>query len=351
MNLKKNIARVATAAMVASSLVSMSPAAMAADVVGIKDTLSRETASVTSVAHVIDIATVAGTVANLTITYPTTPNSGFTSLAGTLTVTCGSGTATAAVAGQVVTVTGTSCASPIHITGLTGTNPTAAGSYMVTVAGDATGYFAIPIVTNDTVTVSATVDPSITFDVGADTSTCNAGWNSTTHAVDFGRLLTGSIASSDASANATSTLVAHICTKLSTNATSGAVVTAKNANGADGLKSVSTPTDKIPSVTGTIAAGTPKYGMCVTGTSGHTSATVYPASNAPVTTGTAFTTACTSAAASINAFDGTAQRVWSVPGVTDSAFFQMNLQAAISGTQPAHNDYSDSIVFVATATF
>lgn len=316
-----------------------------------KDTLGRLKAAETSVTHSVSMTLPNGGIPNtqtLTITYAS-----FTGFAGSPTATCGTGTATAAVgSGNVLTITGSGSGCSIGggtltVTGFTGTNP-AAGTYSATLAGTATitGTFSLVIVSEDQVTISASIDPSITFNVGSQASAtaCDGTFAGNGGAVALGTLTSGAVASSDASS------VPHICTRVTTNAGSGAAVTVRSANAA--LTSASTPADSIASASATLAAGTSGYGLCAGsagGDSGRDSTT--PVGSAPTRTSPFNGASCTSSGHDVGALTTSPQNVWTVASVSQNAFFRLYVKAAISGTVPAHADYADTLTFVATGTF
>ncbi len=260
------------------------------------------------------------------------------------TFTSGTGTITA---GRCVRVRiGTNA-----VTGATGdqqiTNATTAGSKTVTVAAGAdSGTFAVAIVTDDQVSVTASVDPSLTFNVGAEASAtaCAGTFAGNGGTVALGTLTTGAVASSDASS------VNHICSRVSTNAGSGAVVTVKSTNAA--LKSTSTPADVINSATATLVAGTSGYGLCA-GSAGADSGkdSTTPTGATPARVSPFNGTTCTSSGHDVGALTTSAQNAWTLSGPSQNAFFRMYVKAAISATVPAHNDYTDTLTFVATGTF
>jgi len=316
-----------------------------------KDTLGRLKAAETLVTHSVSMTLPNGGIPNgqtLTITYAS-----FTAFAGSPTATCGTGTATAAVgSGNVLTITGSGSGCSVSggtltVTGFTGTNP-AAGTYTATLAGSATitGTFSLVIVSDDQVTISASIDPSITFNVGsqAAATACSGSFSGNGGAVALGTLTTGAVASSDASS------IAHICSRITTNAGSGAAVTVRSANAA--LTSTSTPADTIASGTATLTAGTSGYGLCAGsagGDSGRDSTT--PVGAAPSRVAPFNGASCTSTGHDVGALTTSPQNVWTVAGVSQNAFFRLYIKAAISGTVPAHADYSDTLTFVATGTF
>ena len=347
MNLKKNLARAMTAVMVLGTVASFSAATFAADVTNASDTLTREHVSSTATHDVVMTlpATVSGTA---TFDYASFSSfGGFTSGSGCV------GTPTNP-SGTTISVVLTSCSGSITF-GFDAINPGSSGSYLVQIAGALSGSYSVPIVNDDQIVVSAAVDPSMTFDVGSDTAACSTSWTSSTHAVSFGHLSASRrIASSD---DASSTK--HICTVLSTNAAGGAVVTVKNANGSSGLVPASAGSgDAIGSATGAINSTTPNYGLCygtVSGDNGYVSGTT-PSGHAPnATSGSYNEVSCTSSVVSgaenVGALSTAATEVWRVAGATSNAFATLRLKVGISATQPAHNDYGDTLTFVATATF
>lgn len=101
---------------------------------------------------------------------------GVTVTTTTVTLTSASGTV---AAGNYVGITMSTLAAPLI------TNPGSTGSKIITIAAGAdTGSLAVPILTNGLVTITATVDPTITFAIrnaadNADVSTCVLGTLST----------------------------------------------------------------------------------------------------------------------------------------------------------------------------
>ncbi len=307
----------------------------------LKDTVDREKISVTAV-HTITATTVP-TWANgesLLFDYAT---AGFTLTAGAIsTCTPGSGTCSATVSSTnsvVVTCTAAAnCSGSLTVGTFSGTNPGTSGSKKVTLsangASGVTGTLAIPIVDDDQVTVTATVDPSITFDIDTATSDTESA---APYSVALGTLTSGAVTGSNEST------VNSIWLDLNTNASGGAVVTVKSANGS--LKSTSTPADTIPSATAAMAAGTSNYGICVKANT--------------ATTGTLnkvspFNSTCTTTPSgnSVGAVTTSAQNIVNSNSLPISAGrAEIMVDAAISGTQPAHNDYTDTLTFIATGTF
>lgn len=343
------VAKITTFATIMSSVMTFSPASAATPTL-MKDTLDRLKVSV-SASHSLSMTLPAGGIAPITTGTLTVTYTGFgTDFAGAPTVTCGAGVATASFATNVLTVTsgGTVCTGALTVTPYTGTNPASAGSKTITLAGTAgiTGSFAIAIVTDDQVSVTASVDPSITFNVGAEASVtaCAGTFAGNGGTVALGTLTTGAVASSDAAS------VNHICTRVSTNAGSGAVVTVKSLNAA--LKSTAVPGDTIASGTATLVAGTSGYGLCA-GSAGVDSGkdTTTPVGATPTRTAPFAGATCTAAGHDVGVLTTGAQNVWTLSAASQNAFFRLYVKAAISGTVPAHNDYTDTLTFVATGTF
>lgn len=226
MNINKNVARLATAAMVLASMVSYSPAAMAAAPTAMKDTMTR-LKSAESSGHVVTFTTsgAANWAEDETITFNySTP--GFALADATPACAIAGGdtcTAATAAATDILTVTcteATGCEGAVTLGSFTATNPTVAvpTSETIVVAGTSEydGKLAVAITTEDQVTVTAQVDPTIIFDVvtHTDCSTADATIG-TDHAIDFGYLTPGTY---DADAGE------DVCMKLETNATGGASV-------------------------------------------------------------------------------------------------------------------------------
>lgn len=348
---KHLIAEIMTAIVIAASILQYNALPVfALAATSMKDTLDRAKASTAGVAHSVSLTLPAGGVPNtqtLTLTYAS-----FTAFAGSPTATCaGGGTATAAVgSGNVLTITGsgTGCnAGGLTVTGFTGTNP-AAGTYTVTLAGSAgvTGTFSLSIVSEDQVSITASIDPSITFNVGAEASgtPCATTFAGNGGTVALGTLTTGAVASSDASS------VQHICSRITTNAGSGAVVTVRSLNAA--LTSTGTPAHTIASASTTLTAGTSGYGLCAGSAGGDTGLDTTTPAGATATRSAPFNGAsCTSSGHVVGALTTGAQTVWSVSAASQNVFYRMYVKAAISGTVPAHTDYADTLTFVATGTF
>jgi hypothetical protein len=364
--------------MMMSTLAAVSPVAHGADVT-VEDVMSRMEAGASST-HTIT-ATLASTLAgsdvvtldfvaaqNDSVGTPHTDASGFvfTGLTITDSGTCNGAAAPGSEADEITFTNGGSDCGPgttIVLAVPASTNP-AVGNYIGIISAassDVTGQFALNMITDDTINILATVDPTISFiamDLDSEL-TCDADWNraATTasskdgnYVIDFGSLNTAVITQSGGNSK-TITDIEYICTQGSTNATSGMAVTMESANGANGLVSVST-SDEIPSdVTGALTVGNPAYGVCQYGSLDVDSG-VTPSAIAPLASGDFDTAAneCGTSAAVV-ALTGAAQEIWSTTGVTQDATSQLDVRVVISDTQEAHNDYTDALTFVATGTF
>jgi len=241
------------------------------------------------------------------------------------------------------------CTGDLFLTGATVQNPHDPGSYIINWINDTPGSAAVYIILDDQVSITASVEPSISFDVGAQSASvpCSGSFAGDGGVVALGIIPLDRVVSSDVN------LVNHICTRLSTNAAHGAIVTVKSLHAA--LQSGSTPGDVIPSLTANggdnaMHAGTANYGLCADGVSGI--ALTDPESS-PVLRNDPFHTACTDGVAAGNVGNVTtsAQAVWHVEHATSNAYQNLEIKAAISGTTAAHSDYGDTLTFVATGTF
>lgn len=218
--------------------------------------------------------------------------------------------------------------------------------------------------TFDHITINAEVDPSISFDVTATLAACNyegsfsaGSYLNPNTTLDLGHLNASTLyRSASGFANAgVGTEKMHICTLLSTNATSGAHVYVKNLHGSSGLVS---GTDSIPSVAtivgqaNNMTAGHPNYGIfALTGASGSDETNVSPTADTP-SLGEEETATAGDFPANITALsDVTPYDIWSVDDVTSNAYQTLGVAAIVSPTQAAHQDYSDQLTFIATATF
>lgn len=231
--------------------------------------------------------------------------------------------------------------------GTTGTHQItngSAGTTTLTLSGtmgtpDNTGTLAMAIVDDDQVTVTASVAETMTFDLDAASDFSN-GESGTPYTVALGTISASAVKVSDTSS------VAMIVVEGSTNASGGMAVTVNNVNGSNGLVSTSAPSDNINSSTGTMAAGTENYGLCIAtaGLSGWTrNAGTYGADTCALSSGT---NGIRALSATPTAFLNSG----SAP-LPSTAHAEVVVNGAVSATTPAHADYTDTLTFIATATF
>jgi hypothetical protein len=347
---KNFFAKILTVAVIAVSVFqfgSLPALAATFTATGISDVMSRDQVNITGVTHSVSMTLPSGGPFSGTLILT---NANFTGFAGTATGSCAGGTVTGTSSSanvETVTLGGSGCsAGALTITNFTGTNPSGAGSNTVTLTGTANivGSFAVTTVTLDQVTVSATVNPTITFNVGTQASgtACSGSYSGNGGTVGLGTLTTGAVATSENGS------INNICSRLTTNAGTGAVVTVQSLN--SGLKSGS---DTIASATATLVAGTSGYGVCdssIGGSSETGKDSTTPISASPTAVGT-FASSCTASAHSVGALTSSPQTIWNVSAASSNAYYKILVKAAISGTVPAHSDYADTLTFIATGTF
>ncbi len=304
--------------------------------------LDRLTASTTTGGTVcVKMTTTAGTDAKLKVTFP----SGFTvnSTASNWTVTTtnlpagasampGIGTATA-VSSQVVTfpITDISSNSTLYCFNFaassTLTNHTAGndktGSISVTTSGDVEidgGNYALSIISNDQVTVTATVPATFSLALGTNTQA-------------LGTMSTGSVSSGSG-----------VSVTVSTNAANGWIGWVKSANAAlnstvtgDAIGTTGTVNDS-PS---TLSAGTEGYVL-------DADLTTDGGSGGTVTIDAEYLGADTSSGGTLST---TFQEFVTADGPANGDVVTLIPRAAISGLNQAATDYSDTLTIVAAGNF
>ncbi len=183
--------------------------------------------------------------------------------------------------------------------------------------------------------VCGTIIPqTITFDL--DVATTNINTNAP-YSVPLGTLTTAQATNSD---NST---IKSIWVDLDTNAAGGAVVTVVSANGS--LQSTSVPTSTIPSSTGTMAPGVARYGLCVgsvTQTSGGTLTKASPFNGVTCTAGSTN---------NVGIITTSPQNILTVSSGIVGGRSEIRVNAENSNVTPSHNDYTDTLTFIATGTF
>lgn len=229
--------------------------------------------------------------------------------------------------GTAATTGGTGSASTI-------TNGAVDDDDAITIGGafGDSGIITVDIVDDDQVTVTATVNQTMTFDL--DTATSDSETN-TPYSVPLGVLSPSSVTVSGGSVN-------MIIAEGGTNASGGMNITVNNANGANGLVSTSTPADRIESATATMVAGTENYGLCVASAnlSGFSRSTAYSTTCA-LNSGTNAVVGLTSSVADM----------LTASAPVSNAHAEIVVNAAIAGATPAHTDYTDTLTFIATASY
>ncbi len=178
----------------------------------------------------------------------------------------------------------------------------------------------------------------MTFDL--DTSVAD-GETATPYSVALGTITT-----TDTRVSGSTDSINMIIAELDTNATGGAVVTVRNANGSNGLVSTSVPADNIGSADGAMVDGTENYGLCVISVT-QTTGTLAKAS--PYNAGTCATNSETN---DIQALTTTGENILNTTSAPIAgAHAEISVNAAISGVTVAHSDYTDTLTFIATGTF
>lgn len=250
-----------------------------------------------------------------------------------LTLTSGTGTAVVDAADEVCVQIGEhgTSGNSQYI------NPSTTGSFTITLSvgdGADTGSFAVPINDDSDVTVTASVDPSITFDLD-DPAADTCADTDDPYSIDFGTLTTA-----DVETSGTTDTVNILCLQVATNADSGANVTVSSLTSGD-LSSAGTGAT-IDSADATMAAGTENWGACVTSVqSGMTGDANW----------TAGTCAVNGNANDVGDFDGTVQTVLTSSAPLASGSTIMVFSAAISATTEAASDYTNTLTYIATGTF
>lgn len=217
------------------------------------------------------------------------------------------------------------------------TNGATGSTDTITIGGGTfadSGVISVDIADDDQVTVSATVNQTLTFDLDTAATDQESG---APYTVPLGILSSGSVTRSGTAS------VNMIIAEGLTNASGGMNVTVRNANGTNGLVSTSVSADKIPSATATMATGTANYGLCVAtaNLAGFTRATGYVSDTCALSSGTN----------QVRALSTTATDILTSSAPVTAGHAEIVVNAAISGITPAHTDYTDTLTFVAAASF
>lgn len=200
------------------------------------------------------------------------------------------------------------------------------------------GVASMSIVDDDQVTVTATVNSAITFDI--DTAQTDTGSD------DPYSVALGTITTSDTRVSGTTDGINFIWVDLNSNASGGVVVTVANANGTNGLVSTSVPADNINSADGSVADGTEIYGLCIVATSAVTGALDDEGGY------DSDTCSANNETNNVQALSTTGETIFDTNGAPiATGRGQIAVNASISGTTVAHADYTDTLTFTATGTF
>jgi hypothetical protein len=259
---------------------------------------------------------------------------------------CGTFTASSTASSVSITIDGTTTDGTLT-NNATGSSQVALSMTDEGSAAAHSGDLYVVIVDDDQVTVTADVTPTLTFDL--DVSIATGGNSSSTYTVAMGTLSTGSVSTSgDGTIN-------MIGVDLDSNATGGTVVTVRSAS-ANGMESTSTPADYLDHSATDLSAGTEGYGICVhrvAATTGTLAASAFDDDSMTATAGFDDSATCTSGAHGLStALSTTAQAILNTSsGPVDGGRAEILVKTAISSTTPAHDDYSDTLTFIATGTY
>jgi hypothetical protein len=244
-----------------------------------------------------------------------------------------SGSFSPAVSGNALTISGVGAlsASTAYCVDLTGNavHTPAAGSYFITVStlngttAQDSARVNVPIVSNDSITVTASVPPTFTFALDSNTTAFTAELSPGTKQTTTPRTVT-----------------------INTNAKTGWVAWLRNGDG-NGLFSPSVNYNIAPTTPGTAvnvdtAASTEQYVWGVTGstqTSGVGSTTLVSAFDA---------TGGTNEGSGV---DNSYRQIASGSGTTQDAVLTLAAAATISPITPAASDYSDTIQVIGAGNF
>lgn len=204
------------------------------------------------------------------------------------------------------------------------TNPASTGSKKVSIAaGSDSGDYAVVIITDDQVQVTATIDPSISFAISDNT-------------VGFGNMNVSAAryATGDGQGSA-SAVAAFSVTDVATNAANGLVISTQsnNANSTAGLYSSTRSETIVADAVADIVAGTDGFAFCGTN-----------ATSLDVAAGFACETGAT-------AITTAAQTFVSASAPLSAGSVDVRLKAAVGGTTKAATDYATTLTIIATGNF
>ncbi|MFC1703022.1 beta strand repeat-containing protein [Patescibacteria group bacterium] len=306
--------------------------------------LSRNAAGATGVDFDMSFTLGGADTGTLTVTFP----AGFTVTQAFQSGSCsGGGTIdTFTFGAQTLTAVKTACVGTVTVSDAQITLHSTPGAYEISWTNDS-GTAIIAVVDSDQVSVSGTVNPTITFNVGsqAAATACNGTFTTSGGTLGLGTLSTSTVTSSDAAS------IPHICSRVSHNGTGGAVVSVKSLYGE--MRSTSVPADTITSATATpLSVGVEGYGMCVGSGGSDTGLDVtVPVGSSPVRVAPFNNATCTNTGHNIGGLTGSTQTIWSLAGPSQNAFARIYVKASISAITEAHDDYTDTLTFIATGTY
>jgi hypothetical protein len=175
--------------------------------------------------------------------------------------------------------------------------------------------------------------PFLSFSVKTGTASPGSDGGS----VDLGALDTVSVKTSGGTINS-------VFLTAESNASGGVVISVKDSNG--GLASASVPTDKINSQTATLSAGSAGFGVCVY------AATQGSGSPSTLSKAAPYNGDCNKTNAhAVGAVSQAPATVLSSGGVLTEGTAEVLVKASVSPTATAHNDYTDSLTFIITASY
>ncbi len=189
--------------------------------------------------------------------------------------------------------------------------------------------------------ICATVTPqTISFDLDT-ASDFGSGESGAPYSVALGTITPSAVVHSNGGSGDT---VRMIVVEADTNALGGIVITVQNTNGGSGLVSTSVPGDNINSAQATMAAGSENYGLCVAtaGLTGFTRATGYVSDSCALSSGTNGVRALSISPTNI---------LNSAGAPLSGGHAEVVVNAEVSNVTPSHNDYTDTLTFIATGTF
>ena len=296
-------------------------------------TLSRLKAGTANIDFALSFAVTGPDTAPLIVTFP----AGFTVTQAFTSGTCSGGGTVASFGftGTTLTATKTGCIGTVTLSGSKITLHSTPGTYVITWANDS-GEGSITIVDDDSVNLTANVDQTLTFDIDLSITDAETG---APYSIDFGSLTPGTVSSSG-------TTFKSIWIDISTNASSGAIITIRNTNGSDGLKSSSTPTDTIPNSAAAMSSGTANFGLCVVSVT-QTAGTLAKAGT--YTAGTCTANGTTNDIKALTTSDASILTTSTDPIDSGRARISVNVNA--TPVTPAHTDYTDTFMLIATGTY